>query len=52
MGEFQSRGGYIIGMDVQPGIVILLGSLPAAESRAFRETIAVVTHQRGSVECE
>jgi translation elongation factor EF-G len=52
MGEFQSRGGYITGMDVQSGIVILRGSLPAAEFQAFRETIAFVTQQRGSVERE
>ncbi len=52
MSEFQSRGGCITGMDVQSGIVILRGSLPAAEFQAFREIIAVVTQRHGSVERE
>ena len=52
MGEFQSRGGYITGMDVQSGIVIVRGSLPAAKFQAFRDAIAVATQRRGSVERE
>ena len=52
MSEFQSRGRYVTGMDVQSGIVIMRGSLPAAEFQAFRDTIAVATQQRGSVERE
>jgi translation elongation factor EF-G len=50
MGELQSRGGSINGIDVQSAIVIIRGSLPASEFQAFQDTIAVATQQRGSVE--
>ena len=52
MGEFQSRRGCITGMEVQSGIVIIRGSLPASEFQAFQATIAVATEQRGRVERE
>jgi hypothetical protein len=52
MGEVQSRRGCITGMDVQSGIAIIRGSLPASEFQAFQDTIAVATHQRGRVERE
>jgi translation elongation factor EF-G len=52
MGEFQSRGGYITDMDVQSGMVMVRGSLPAGEFQAFRDAIALATQQRGRVERE
>jgi elongation factor G len=50
MGELQSKRGYTTEMDVQWGVVIIRGRMPASEFDGFRATIALATQQRGRVE--
>jgi len=53
MGELNSRRGCVLGMDSQPGRVILIrASLPASEYMGLEDTIAEWTQNRGRVEHE
>jgi elongation factor G len=52
IGEFSSRRGRITGVDVQSGLFVIRGSLPASEYAALQEVIASATEQRGKVERE
>lgn len=51
VGEFQSRGGSITGMEVQSGcVVVIRGSLPVSEYPALQDAVRSATQQRGKVE--
>lgn len=50
MGELQSRRGYTAEMEVQSGVVVIRGRMPASEFDGFQATIALATQQGGRVE--
>jgi translation elongation factor EF-G len=50
IGELNSRGGRVVEMDAQSGIVLIRASLPRSEYYGLQKAIAANTQHRGRVE--